>query len=113
MPNSWIPGYHQFIVKIPESIKDNECSICYNKLCEAHDDEIDQMNNGETNQGSSQQPAPTQPITVDEKSQPMIKKMTKCMVTPCKHYFHEACLKLWLERKTECPICRAALRFHG
>lgn len=31
---------------------------------------------------------------------------TKLMVTPCKHIFHPECLKIWGERKNECPVCR-------
>ena len=30
------------------------------------------------------------------------------LVLPCddKHYFHKKCTMQWLERKTECPLCR-------
>eukprot|EP01125_Pyxidicula_operculata_P013452 TRINITY_DN4466_c0_g1_i1.p1 TRINITY_DN4466_c0_g1~~TRINITY_DN4466_c0_g1_i1.p1 ORF type:complete len:467 (-),score=57.26 TRINITY_DN4466_c0_g1_i1:31-1431(-) len=28
------------------------------------------------------------------------------LVTPCNHVFHEACLREWMDRKLECPICR-------
>mmetsp|Transcript_31958 Transcript_31958/g.74847 ORF Transcript_31958/g.74847 Transcript_31958/m.74847 type:complete len:269 (+) Transcript_31958:244-1050(+) len=27
----------------------------------------------------------------------------------CQHIFHEACLKEWLHRATQCPLCRAAV----
>lgn len=33
----------------------------------------------------------------------------KLMKTPCRHYFHEKCLKGWMEIKLECPFCRAPL----
>lgn len=36
-------------------------------------------------------------------------KQKKCMVTPCKHYFHPKCLKQWMNLKMECPNCRAVL----
>jgi hypothetical protein len=29
--------------------------------------------------------------------------------TPCKHSFHEKCLKEWMKTKLECPTCRQAL----
>jgi hypothetical protein len=28
------------------------------------------------------------------------------IMTTCEHYFHWACLKLWLDKKKECPYCR-------
>lgn len=31
------------------------------------------------------------------------------MVTPCGHYFHEACLLRWLEVRLECALCRRAV----
>lgn len=34
------------------------------------------------------------------------KKVDKLMVTPCKHIFHPECLRVWSERKNECPVCR-------
>jgi len=33
----------------------------------------------------------------------------KIMKTPCRHYFHEPCLKGWMDIKLECPFCRSAL----
>lgn len=30
----------------------------------------------------------------------------------CKHAFHAECLKMWCERETSCPICRAELVFN-
>ena len=31
------------------------------------------------------------------------------METPCKHKFHEHCLRNWMGRKKECPTCRRGL----
>ena len=36
----------------------------------------------------------------------------KYMITPCKHFFHSKCLELWLQRKRECPNCRAEIKFN-
>ena len=32
------------------------------------------------------------------------------LLPTCKHAFHVACLDKWLERATQCPVCRAELR---
>ena len=31
------------------------------------------------------------------------------MLTPCKHQYHEKCLREWMDRKLECPFCRTKL----
>jgi len=38
-------------------------------------------------------------------------KPTDCkrVVTPCDHFFHESCLRQWMEVKMECPTCRGLL----
>lgn len=36
-------------------------------------------------------------------------KTIKIMRTPCKHQFHEKCLKDWMDVKLECPFCRSNL----
>ena len=33
-------------------------------------------------------------------------KPKEFMLTPCKHLFHRECLKLWMEKKNGCPVCR-------
>lgn len=35
--------------------------------------------------------------------------MKECMVTPCHHIFHSACLEDWMVYKLQCPVCRSAL----
>ncbi len=45
-------------------------------------------------------------------SQPLLEESirdTHMIRTPCKHEFHENCLKRWLESKLECPYCRHTL----
>uniref|UniRef100_A0A7N0U1U7 RING-type domain-containing protein n=1 Tax=Kalanchoe fedtschenkoi TaxID=63787 RepID=A0A7N0U1U7_KALFE len=31
------------------------------------------------------------------------------MRTPCSHLFHEKCIKKWLEKKPNCPLCRSRM----
>lgn len=33
-------------------------------------------------------------------------KQKEFMLTPCKHLFHRECLKIWMEKKNGCPVCR-------
>ncbi|KAK6081067.1 hypothetical protein SCUP515_03209 [Seiridium cupressi] len=33
----------------------------------------------------------------------------EAVVLPCKHWFHEECVVLWLKEHNTCPICRAAI----
>jgi hypothetical protein len=33
----------------------------------------------------------------------------KYMQTPCKHRFHERCLREWMEQKLMCPCCRTSI----
>ena len=33
----------------------------------------------------------------------------KVIALPCLHYFHKKCIKKWMERKKECPICKFEL----
>ena len=28
---------------------------------------------------------------------------------PCIHFFHPKCIKLWMEKKLECPVCKLVL----
>lgn len=31
------------------------------------------------------------------------------MQTPCKHRYHESCLREWMKNKLECPSCRQVI----
>lgn len=37
------------------------------------------------------------------------KRLKKCMMTPCNHFYHPGCLTQWMDQKMECPTCRAQL----
>lgn len=43
-------------------------------------------------------------ICIDE-----VKVGDEAVVLPCKHWFHEQCVVLWLKQHNTCPICRAAI----
>ncbi|KAI0380076.1 hypothetical protein F5Y04DRAFT_105724 [Hypomontagnella monticulosa] len=43
-------------------------------------------------------------ICIDE-----MKVGDEAVVLPCKHWFHEQCVVLWLKQHNTCPICRAAI----
>jgi hypothetical protein len=32
-----------------------------------------------------------------------------CMATPCHHYYHGSCLRMWMSSRAICPICRRKL----
>lgn len=137
LPKICIPGYHKFLIPVasltPEK-QEEECIICYYqiKLSPEHELEIanaspDQAGPSEANEAvlpntetlplGGQNNAPSLSDSRNSKkapaSQPLIKKMKNCMMTPCKHYFHEYCLKKWFEKKAECPVCRASIKYYG
>ncbi|RDA87401.1 hypothetical protein CP532_7008 [Ophiocordyceps camponoti-leonardi (nom. inval.)] len=37
----------------------------------------------------------------------------RAVVLPCKHWFHEECVVLWLKEHNTCPICRTAIETAG
>lgn len=43
-------------------------------------------------------------ICIDE-----MKEGDEAVVLPCRHWFHEQCVVLWLKQHNTCPICRAAI----
>lgn len=125
LPKSCIPGYHQFLVnfdKLPPQKREDECIICYYPLdsLPSETESTSQAGPSEANEGvmaTTEIPmfsaAGSSQALQSTPSQPLMKKLKTCMVTPCKHYFHESCLILWVEKKNECPVCRTQLKFYG
>ena len=44
------------------------------------------------------------PICIDD-----MKEGDQAIYLPCKHWFHEDCVVLWLKEHNTCPICRSAI----
>jgi len=82
-----LPAKHNYFQKIQlHSLqKEDACSICMDNL--GHDSSC----------------LKTPMLKIDENS------VIQVMKTPCKHIFHEKCLKDWMDIKLECPYCRTML----
>ena len=92
LPKFLIPNYFNYFKKFKSHpISDDEnCPICFSSLMEFPDDD---------NEDDQTQ--------CEEKESPLLP--SKYMQTPCKHKFHEDCLKNWLEQKLICPCCRTTI----
>lgn len=92
LPKCLIPNYFNYFKKFSaHPVEDNEtCPICFSDLVENPDD---------------LSPHEMEPNNFDFKELPMLPKTY--METPCKHRFHEVCLKSWMEHKLVCPCCRS------
>lgn len=135
LPNICIPGYHKFLIPVtslaPEK-QEEECIICYYQIKLSPELEHDIATSGAAGPSTANEAALPNPENLPlgqsnnapsisdsrnskkgTNNQPLIKKMKNCMVTPCKHYFHEYCLKKWFEKKAECPVCRASIKYYG
>lgn len=51
----------------------------------------------------------TEPEIQEDSSNLKPVKTSHALETPCKHLFHETCLKKWMDQKMLCPICRSRL----
>jgi hypothetical protein len=119
-PRFWCLRYlfgkpHQYLVKISkvkEALGDDHlCPICYGELdyfgagnmtvAKGNRSRDDAYNGFETMKSSD--------LEKEQKAPILGKPMNKCMATPCKHFYHEKCLKEWMDLKMECPTCRAVL----
>ena len=102
----FFPAPHKYMVDLKKVKKDKEtagdeeelvCPICYGNLDQDPD-------------AASVRDTVTDPIDGNDVARPLqAKPVKKCMGTPCKHYYHSACLKQWMDQKMECPTCRAIL----
>lgn len=105
----FFPAPHKYMVlikNVPRKENEDElvCPICYGELeidpSSTIRDSFSATENDDPNQNEREKPL----IIPDKKS---IQK--KCMMTPCKHYYHPTCLKQWMDQKMECPTCRSEL----
>lgn len=88
LPKCLIPNYFNYFRRFSSyPVEEGEnCPICFSGLTENPDD------------------APDDPDQ-DPKTLGLLPK--KYMETPCKHRFHEQCLRNWMEQKLICPCCRS------
>lgn len=84
LPKILIPGYFEYTKRLNdlENPEDFNCPICFGSLLESPDCDV----------------------TTAKKLLPY-----RYMETPCKHKYHESCLKSWMEQKMICPCCRATI----
>ena len=84
LPKCLIPNYFQYHRKLKnlKNPEEENCPICFTNLSEL----------------------PECDSSLERKLLP-----TKYMETPCRHKFHEKCLKSWMEQKLICPCCRMAI----
>ena len=54
----------------------------------------------------AERPPPSTECTI---CQCIIGENEVAVVTPCKHAFHDSCLRRWMQEKPICPLCRASL----
>lgn len=88
IPSFLLPAKYNYYVSIKTSLPEDEvegCPICMDPL--------------------NQLPANAKAGLLESLNQ----KQIKIMRTPCKHQFHEKCLKDWMDVKLECPFCRTTL----
>jgi len=94
VPSMFLPPTYDYYVKctkntITDEGIDETCSICMDNLLQ---ETVDAKNEGNTSLLATK--------TANNE---------KIMKTPCRHHFHESCLKGWMEIKLECPFCRSPL----
>jgi len=88
IPSFFLPPKYNYYLKVNTDQSTDEAENC--PIC------MDPLNRNPTTLKSS----------LVEKNLP---KYITNMLTPCKHQFHEKCLKEWMDLKLECPFCRTKL----
>jgi len=88
VPSCFLPPKFNYYVKVNTNQSADEVDNC--PIC------MDALNREPSNAKSSfiQKPVPAYILN---------------MLTPCKHQFHDKCLREWMDRKLECPFCRTKL----
>ena len=97
LPKWMIPGYYNYLQEVrigpAHTINVGECSICLLDLTEEVPDGLS---------GGA-------PDCIGTESNLEVDKVVTIMNTPCNHKFHQECLTSWMDRKMQCPVCRANL----
>lgn len=111
LPKACIPGYHNYripISQVPADKIDDDCIMCYNPLryTPSDDEAVAQVC------GTPAPPATDDGLMAADGYRGMMTAARRCVVTPCSHYYHEACFDQWLMVKPECAICRRQLKFY-
>ena len=88
VPKMFIPNYYEYRrrIRMDEENKGDECTICIQSVF-----------------------APDPKVSVAQTTDEDLLEEADIMLTPCKHKFHEECLKEWMHVKLECPTCRSEL----
>jgi hypothetical protein len=97
---TWLKAGHRkmlvSIKNVPHEKLTEDCAICYSiLLVDPADSQVEMHDMHEHGLRDSLLKQPNK----------------KLMKTDCNHYFHVGCLTSWIERKQECPLCKASIKY--